>query len=400
VVFPFQGRLSLLCNDQRETRILVLAFLRRAIQSALAVLGYTLVRVPVFAPTADQGTRELLFGAAEEPPQAILTDDSWLASSTRERFSEVEQLLRKVAPWSGQVREGYVANFLGVLTQGRFLWNKKGPFDGGYVTTTLPTVGSEGEGYFEIADWFYSAHDATDQYIAISLGAAYGAQLVGAWKTLQLINPLPSKLVAIEPVPENCAWIRQHMADNGIAPDEHSIIQAVVDVDNRPNLFPVGAAGTGLTASVDTNSERSRQIYADLFERKEYCGQVLRNIFLRNSTGVTRGLPYGYSAEIQFVSSVTLHNVLAPFDRVDLLEIDIQGAENTVIAPFMNMLNRKVRRVHLGTHGSAVHFALRKLFYGAGWESVFDYTPDAQHMTARGPFEIGDGILSVRNPRV
>lgn len=375
------------------------AFLKSAIQAALGIFGYTLVRIPAFATPKDLGTREFSTDTTGQSLATTLTDDVVIGSS-RDRFPEIEQLLSKVTPWAGHVPERYTANFLGVLTEGRFLWNKKGPFSEGYMTTALPTVASEGEGYFEIADWFYSAHDAANQYVAISIGAAYGAQLVGAWKTLHLINPLPSKLIAIEPVPENCAWIRKHMADNGIDPEEHCITQAAVGIDNRPNLFPVGAPGTGLTASVDTNSEKSREVYAGVFERSEYCGRILRNILLHNSTGVIRELPYGYSAELQFVSAVTLHDVLTPLDRVDLLEFDIQGAEGVVIAPCMRILNRKVRRVHIGTHGRALHLALRRLFLAAGWEFVFDFAPDTRHITSRGPFEIGDGILSARNPKV
>jgi len=373
-----------------------------AVQRVLRAAGYTIVRLPPRVAPAELGAARAADLKAGSPQTAEIdgTGKADQPIAMHDRFAEIDALLARATPWSGNVAEGYVANFLGVMTDGSFLWNKTGPFGGHYVKTALPTVSSEGEGFFEIADWFYSARDARGQYVAISLGASYGAQLVGAWKTLQLINPLPCRLVAVDPVPENCERIRKHMADNGIDPDAHWIMQAAIGVDNQPNLFPVGAPGTGLQASMQTNSSLARQAYANFFETSEYSGRVLKNIFLHNSTGVKHDLSLGYSAEVEFISAVTLRDVLAPFDRVDLLEVDIQRAEAIVIAPFMNHVNRKVRRVHLGTHGREAHAMMRRLFAASGWEFVFDYSPDTRHITERGPLEIGDGILSVVNPKL
>jgi hypothetical protein len=56
--------------------------------------------------------------------------------------------------------------------------------------------------------------------------------------------------------------------------------------------------------------------------------------------------------------------------------------------------------VHIGTHGREAHDLLRARFARAGWEIVFDFAPNARHQTARGPMDLGDGILAARNPRV
>jgi hypothetical protein len=60
-------------------------------------------------------------------------------------------------------------------------------------------------------------------------------------------------------------------------------------------------------------------------------------------------------------------------------------------------VNRKVRRVHIGTHGRDIHGALRALFSNAGWQIVFDYAPESRHKTERGVLKLGDGIMSARN---
>jgi FkbM family methyltransferase len=373
---------------------------KRAILRAIRAAGYMLVPLPLGEPAALRAGGPA--PAAGSPPLAVERDrpPAGNPGASVDRFAEVEALLQRISPWSGEVPSGYSVDFLGILTDGRFLWNKAGPFGGRHETTSLPTVATHGEGWFEVASWLLSARDARDRYVAISLGAAFGAQLVGAWKALDAINPLPARLVAVEPVPEQCRWMRSLMTTNGIDPDDHWIIQAAVGADNEPVLFPVGAPGSGLNESVITNSAESRQAYADLLRRGGHAERVLDNILLHNSTGVMRDLGHGYSGEVKFVSAVTLRDVLAPFDRVDLLEVDVQHAEADVILPFMHLLDRKVRRVHIGTHGREAHDLLRARFARAGWEIMFDFAPNACHATARGPMDLGDGILSARNPRV
>jgi FkbM family methyltransferase len=372
--------------------------IKRAILRGIRAAGYMLVPLPLGDPVALRAGAPA--PAAERLPVALDGDRPPAEPPSVDRFVEVEALLNRIAPWSGEVPSGYAVDFLGVLTDGRFLWKTPGPFGGRHETTSLPTVESHGENWFEIASWLLAARDARERYVAISLGAAFGYQLVGAWKALQALNPLPARLVAVEPVPENCRWMRSLMRTNGIDPADHWIIQAAVGVDNEPVLFPVGAPGSGLSESAVTNSVQSRQAYADLLRRGGYAERVLDNLLLHNSTGVTQDLGHGYSGEVKFVSAVTVGDVLAPFDRVDLLEVDIQHAEAEVIPPFMEHIVRKVRRVHIGTHGREAHDLLRALFRRAGWDIVFDLAPFARHVTPRGAIDLGDGILAARNPRV
>jgi FkbM family methyltransferase len=376
--------------------------IKRAILRAIRATGYSVVRLPDIRPLAPQGTGGAVLVGASRPP-AIDPKDLLSAArqqSTVDHFAEVDKLLSTITPWCGDVPDGYVVDFLGILRDAKFLWNQAGPCGGQHMRTSLPTVATHGEAWFELADWLISAHAARQHYVAVSLGACFGYQLVGAWKALQAINPLPSRLVAVEPVPQNCGWIRSHMATNGINPDDHWIIQAALGHDNEPVLFPIGAPGTGLQNSYGINATESRQSYADALRGQGQSERVLENILLYNSTGIVRELGHGYSGELKLVSAVTLRDVLSPFDRIDLLEVDIQQSEIEVIPPYMELVNRKVRRIHVGTHGREAHDLLRALFSRAKWEIVFDYAPDSHHVTPRGPMDLGDGILTARNPAV
>jgi hypothetical protein len=317
------------------------------------------------------------------------------------RLREFQAIIDSLRPWSGRVPEGYFVDALGVRTRASFrptlTEQDSSERD---LHTQLPSVAGDGEGWFEMVDWLVSAREATDEYVAVSLGAAYGTQLVGAWKALQLVNPLPSLLIAVEAVPENCRWIAQHMDDNGIAPESQVIIQAAVGPDNEVVLFPVGAPGSGRNNCVSTNAPQSRAIYASVLGRPEHASRIVRNLFKANSTGLARDLGDGAVGEVKFVSALTLGDIIGPLRRVDFLEVDIQQSEAEVIPPFIGLLTRKVRRAHIGTHGAAIHAQLRGLFMRAGWEIVFDFAPDSSHDTELGSFPTSDGILTVRNPAV
>jgi len=370
---------------------------KRAIRKAFQTVGYAVVPLP--ERIHERPDRAMGKPVGLLPPIAAPMRSAPAAPiATARVFAEVAALLDRIEPWSGDVPAGYVVNSLGILTDGSFMPGRPGPFEAHRETTHRPSLATWGEAFLELADWLLAARDAREQFVGISLGAAYGAQLVMAWKALTAVNPLPCRLVGVEPVPENCAWMRRHMSVNGIDPDAHWILQAALGPDNEPVLFPVGAPGSGCTGCSDTNAALSRRTYAELICARGAAEPVLENILTYNSTGLGYNLGGGFDGELKFVSAVTLRDVLMPFAHVDLLEADIQHSEIGVFPPFMDVLTQKVRRIHIGTHGREAHDLLRALLLGAGWEFVFDYAPDTRHMTEQGPLELIDGVLSARNP--
>lgn len=376
----------------------MLGSVKRAIRKAFHAAGYAVVPLPerIRHRTRPDGAAKPVGIRAQisapTPPVAAVP------IATAHTFAEVEALIERIKPWSGNVPAGYAVDALGIFTDARFLVSSTGRFEAHHETTQRPAFPTWGERYLELADWLLAARDARDYFVGVSLGASYGGQLVLASKALAAINPLPFRLAAVEPVPENCAWMRRHMADNGLDPEQHWIVQAALGADNEPVLFPVGAPGSGRSGCTDTNAALSRQTYAALISARGAAEQALENILRYNSTGLGYDLGDGFHGEVKFVSAVTLHDVLMPFNRVDLLEADIQHAEISVFPPFIDVLTRKVRRVHIGTHGSEAHELLRGLFSGAGWDLVFDYAPDTSHMIEQGRLDLIDGVLSARNP--
>lgn len=322
-------------------------------------------------------------------------------------LADAQKLFERIVPWSGFVPRGYGADFLGIFTDFRFhVLSDVNPMSvgGGEVSTELPAIreGENAEGWFEAVNWLASAREAKDRYIMVTLGAHYGAQAVGAYKTVQLIKPMPCKLVGVEPVAENYAWMLQHMQTNGINPDDHWLVQMAISDSHDPIYFPVGAHGTGANNSYSTNEIGARKSYIDFFIQQGKTDEALRNLLLHNTTGIQKDLLPGRAAfaEIKLLSSITLQDVVGPFDVIDYIESDIQQSEILVFPPCIDILRKKVRRIHIGTHGNDVHQALFDLFDSHGWQIIFSFAPNECHKSELGVFTLNDGILTVRNPNL
>jgi hypothetical protein len=318
------------------------------------------------------------------------------------RLEQFADVLDAIPPWRGRVPQGYLADFLGVFTDGRFRTMFGVDPDAlaeREVETRALTI-ADGEGWFEAVNWVAAAREARGRFVMVTLGACYGGPAVASFRVLQRLNPLPYRLVAVEPEPENCAWIARHMRTNGIDLDAQWILPCAVSDRNDPVLFPVGSPGSGAQNCYSTNENASREVIARELIASGRAAEGLQNLLLRNTTGMTKNLAPGHDfmAEIKLTSAVTLRDVLGPFEFVDYLDSDIQQSESIVFPPFLDLLKRKVRRIHIGTHGKDVHRSLHELFASDGWEIVFSYEPNATHASALGAFTINDGVLTVRNP--
>ena len=307
-----------------------------------------------------------------------------------------------IVPYAGTPPRGYLVDWLGAITDVRFrsyLGLEAKEHGGKFVQTRVPTL-EDGEGWFEAVNQVEAARNARGSFVMVSLGACYGAQTVGSYLALQKVNPMDCKLVAVEPEPENIAWIARHFIDNGIEPNDHWLVPLVISNTNNPVFFPVGSPGTGAQNCYATNEAAARAQYIDAILAKGNVAEGLRGLLLHNTTGLRKDLIPGFPAEIKMLSALTLDEILGPFNKVDYLEVDIQQSEGIVFPPKMNLIKRKVRRIHFGTHGKDVHKDLSDNFRRLGWEIIFDYEPNSEYNTDFGSFALNDGVLSVVNPAV
>jgi FkbM family methyltransferase len=334
------------------------------------------------------------------------------------KLEDFKNIFDAITPWAGVVPRGYRVDFLGTLTDVALSGRMPGgdaSTGGRFVQTALPVLDNvntakspealnmRGDGWFEVVNWFVAAAEARNAFVMVTLGAWHGGQAVRCYRALQRLNPMPAKLVAIEPMPEGMELTRRHFRDNGINPDDHWLIPMAVSDRNDPVFFAAGPRVMGSQNCYATNHPEARESYFKQLVEAGRAEQALHDLLLKNSTGLTIAGPVladGAQAEagIKLVGAITLNDVLGPFDRVDYLEADIQESEILVFPPFMDILKRKVRRVHIGTHGSDVHCALHDLFAREGWDIVFSYEPNRVYETGLGMLKTNDGVLTVTNP--
>ena len=161
-----------------------------------------------------------------------------------------QRVLERLTPWSGAVPDGFIVDFLGALTDVEFRldWGVTREMTVARTqNTTTPTIGSgdNGELWFEAVNWIETVQAARGSYTMMMLGACYGGAAVAAYKAVQLLNPMPCKLVLVEPEPTHFKWAQRHLRQNGIDPADHWLIQTAVDGEPGPVFFPVGAPGAG-----------------------------------------------------------------------------------------------------------------------------------------------------------
>ena len=148
---------------------------------------------------------------------------------------------------------------------------------------------------------------------------------------------------------------------NGLDPAQHTLVQAVVSDQPGTTLFYVGMPKGG--------QDRADQWYGQAIARSY---EKPRN----KAQELYEGIPVielksGWkSIEVQ---AVTLGSLLRDLDRVDLIDMDVQGEELKIVRSAIDDLDRKVCRLHIGTHAHEVEKGLKETLGSHGWNCHFDY---------------------------
>ncbi len=211
--------------------------------------------------------------------------------------------------------------------------------------------------------------EARRTLVIFELGAGYGRWLVAAACAARLRRPdLTVKLLGVEPEPKHFEYMLQHFRENQLNPQAHELVEAVLNGSGRSAHFIVG-------------------------HPQEWYGQAI--------------VPEGFAmdaypaARTVSLPAVKLVDLLQPYAYVDLIDMDIQGAELEVIEPSIEAMTRTTRRVFVSTHSQEIHAALAGIFQKAGWSLVamHGWTGDYED-SLFGKILFGDGIQYWINPRI
>jgi FkbM family methyltransferase len=244
---------------------------------------------------------------------------------------------------------GDIPNWLGVRTRREFFSAELG-----FVTIGTPPVDTE---ILEWIDLLEAVIAADARFTMIELGAGYGRWIVNAAAAVRAYHgDLPMRLVAVEAEPTHFRWLKRHCSDNGV---KAKLIRAAVAHEEGDVAFAVGnPAGWYGQAIADGTWSPDR---------------------------------------VERVRAVTLSSLLAPFDEVDLIHLDVQGAEFDVLEEAASVLHR-VRRVHVGTHSQKVENGIRRLFTALGWTAINDHPSGSASSTPFGVLDFQDGVQTWARP--
>jgi FkbM family methyltransferase len=283
--------------------------------------------------------------------------------------------------YAGAAEPGFEIDFLGIRTRCEF--------SAGAIITAMPVHTVEPhEDYLEWIDLLESILAARTQYTMMELGAGYGRWTARAAALVRQLHPMPFHLVAVEAEPRHYRWLRQHMADNRIDAASSTLLRGVVS-DRRENVLfyvaspagKVNEAAAWYGQAITNPSEAVDALPTDAYEDQE--------VFQLRSGWKSVKVP-----------SFMLVDILPETDRIDLIDMDVQGEELKVITSSIEELDRRVVRLHIGTHSPEIEQGLRELLHQHGWQCAADYAGGRTNDTPWGPIEFVDGVQSWINPRL
>jgi FkbM family methyltransferase len=293
-------------------------------------------------------------------------------------------IFRRFTPFKGWVADGFAADFVGAKTNSAFErleeWHK-----GRYVQAHEPPFDEE---YFEWIDVLESVALAGEAYSMVELGAGYGRWAMRAAGAARQFSERPFHLVAVEAEPQHFEWLRQNFLDNDIDPARHRLIQAAVTDHGSGVMFYVGSSsGEGYSPSEWYGQAITKEYERPSLEGEEH--HVGRSVVLHESGMKSIRVP-----------SVTLEDAISDLSLVDLIDMDIQGEEFKVVRSSVDVLNEKVRRLHIGTHNADVETGIREVLGVEGWQCRADYPSQKETDTPYGRIWFGDGVQSWVNPKL
>jgi len=273
--------------------------------------------------------------------------------------------------------QGAVICALGTRTRPHFIAAEPPP--AGVVQTNWPTPCEE---YFEWIDLLEAVRAARGSFTMLELGAGYGRWTARGAQAARSLGITRLNLGLAEAEPQHAEWLRQHMADNDIGTDDYRLYEAAVtdrvgEIDFYISTPDVDGLWYGQSVCSD---DLSRQVVGTYFGRP-----------VIQAPGGERLVP---------TPQIPLSAVLADYDFVDFADLDLQGCEADAVADALEPLSAKVRRLHVGTHGSHIESRLRVLLSEAGWTCIRDYGCQRENDTEFGRHMFNDGVQTWLNPRL
>lgn len=233
------------------------------------------------------------------------------------------------------VADGY-RDIFGSITRVRYL-DRNAQHLAGYRYRSVPRQ-SEG-GLHGTSEWvgtLRSVLEAKDSFTAMELGAGWAPWLVASQAAARQRGITRIDLTGVEGSAEHYGFMIDNFRNNGLDPAAFHLHHAVAGAEDGVAAFP------RLRAAQDDYGASA------VFEDSERAAAALRG-------------------DLEEIPSLSLKTLIGDRPRVDLVHIDIQGHEESVIAAGIDVLDERVRRLVIGTHSRTIEGHLFDLLHAHGW---------------------------------
>lgn len=228
---------------------------------------------------------------------------------------------------------------------------------------------------FERTEWFEqnsgmlpfpddSVHAETIEYLAcvravemcrghmtaVEFGAGWGP-----WITLCAVLAMRNgvrdiSLLAIEADLGKLDLLREHLTANGLPYDSTARHSSGATVTTRVVHAGVAARSGTISFALAPGLDWGGAV-TEKSQRKDYRGMQVDSVQ---------------------VPALSVADALASLDRVDILHVDIQGGERTAIPAGIEVLDRKVRTLAIGTHSRLIEGELMEVLSDRGWKLEYE----------------------------
>jgi hypothetical protein len=233
-------------------------------------------------------------------------------------------------------------------------------------------VPDPGNWHADIAEWgaaLLSVVRAKDGcYRIVELGCGWGCWLVNMGAAARA-RGLDVELIGVEGDANHLVNAREVLELNGFAESQFRLNHGIAAPKLGKAIFPKPEQGTAAWGG-------EAIFYPD-----------------RKKLAAARTDP-----SVQVLDCLTLE-ALSEDKIIDLLHIDIQGAETDYVRGNMDSMNRLVRRVLIGTHSRSIEGQLTDHFLNAGWRMEMD-RPVIAPLRQGKPVTGIDGVQLWANPEL
>jgi FkbM family methyltransferase len=223
------------------------------------------------------------------------------------------------------------------------------------------------EEYFEWVTLLTTIAHARDRFCIAEIGAGWGRWIASA-AVLCRRKGIVCSLIGVEAEPSRFEFMKMVLRDNYVDPDDHDLLQAAAAARDGEVLL--------------AGNDELRDVYGHKIIRSDevFAWQIVP----------------GYV--IHSVPAYSFQTICATHQFIDLVDIDVQGAEYDILAGSFEAVSWKIGVVHIGTHSKEVEKSLKKLFGAMGWLSAFAYPGHSTVQTSFGAVTFVDGVQTWVNP--